>query len=142
MRLHAILRILIGLATAAPFLMMLLPVGFMAFVAIGLWDPASQFLLAKIPSRTLESIGWNAALALGSLFTVVNFALVVFYLSHIITNHPAPGILRVGFAVSILIIPFVAMTAYWFLYVLPEKPPTWALKASKPFPDTTRLSTT
>jgi hypothetical protein len=140
MRLHPILRILIGLATAAPFLILLLPVAFMALVAIGLWDPAAQFLVAKIP--TLESIGWNAALALGFLFTVLNFALVVFYLSHIITNQSAPGIVRVGFAVSILIIPFVAMTAYWFLYVLPEKPPTWALKASKPFPDTTRLPTT
>ena len=140
MRLRPILRILIGLATAAPFLMLLLPVAFMALVAIGLWDPAAQFLVAQIP--TLESIGWNAALALGSLFTVLNFALVVFYLSHIITNQSAPGIVRVGFAVGFLIIPFVAMTAYWFIYVLPEKPPTWALKASKPLPDTTRLPTT
>jgi len=136
-RLRPILRILIGLATAAPFLMMLLPVAFMALVAIGLWDPAAQFLLAQIPSRTLESIGWNVALALGSLFTVLNFALAVFYLSHIITNQSAPGKVRVGFAVGILIIPFVAMTGYWLIYILPEKPPTWALKESKPLPDTT-----
>jgi hypothetical protein len=137
MRLRPILRILIGLATVAPFLMMLLPVAFMTFVAIGLWDPAAQFLLTQVPSRTLESIGWNVALALGFLFTVLNIVLVVFYLSHIITNQSAPGAVRVGFAVSLLIIPFVAMTAYWFIYVLPEKPPTWALKASRPIPDLT-----
>ncbi len=109
----------------------------MTFVAIGLWDPAAQFLLTQVPSRPLESIGWNVALALGFLFTVLNFAIVVFYLSHIITNQSAPGIVRVGFAVSLLIIPFVAMTAYWFIYVLPEKPPTWALKASRPIPGPT-----
>jgi hypothetical protein len=137
MRLRPILRILIGLATVAPVLMMLLPVAFMTFVAIGLWDPAAQFLLTQVPSRTLESIGWNVALALGSLFTVLNFALVVFYLSHIITNQSAPGTVRVGFAVSLLIIPFVAMTAYWFIYILHEKPPTWALKASRLIPDPT-----
>ena len=135
MRLRPTLRILIGLATAAPFLMMLLPVAFMALVAIGLWDPAERFLHAHFP--TMESTGWNALLLLGSALVSLRLVLLVFYLWHIITNQSAPGIVRVGFAVSFLIIPFVAMTAYWFIYILPEKPPTWALKASKPLPHTT-----
>ncbi len=136
MRLSPIARILIGLATVAPSLVLLLPGAFMALVALGVWDPVAKFLLAHVPSHTLESISWSAALALGSVLAALHIALVVFYISHIITNQSAPSIVRAGFAVSLLIIPPVAMTAYWFIYVLPEKPPLWALKASRPIPDT------
>ena len=137
MRLSPIVRVLVGLGTVAPSLMMLLPVAFMALLSVGLWGPVERFLLAHFPSPTLESIGWNAVLLLGLIHASLRLALLVFYIWHIITNQAAPDIVRVGFAVGLLVIPLVAMTAYWFIYVLPNKPPIWALKAFKPTPGTT-----
>lgn len=132
MRLSPFVRTLVGLATIAPLLMMLLPGAFMVVVALGIWDHVDQFLLAHLPLKTIESIGWSALLILGYVVVAIHVALVVFYICHIITNRSAPRDVRIVFAITLFVIPTVGMALYWFIYIFLEKPPTWALKTASP----------
>ena len=124
MSLSPILKIVVALATLVPLAAILIPLVFMAFVAIGLWDKVAPYL----DSQVVESLGWAALLPVGLVSAVLHATLVVFYLSHIITNDPAPGALRVLFASSLFIVPLLAMPLYCCIYVLPLEPPAWALK--------------
>jgi len=123
MRLSPNLKFLVALATIAPLVGIFFSVAFMGAVTLGLWDLWAQYL----PVRTTESIGWSAALAVGAAFSALHFILVVFYLAHIVTNHAAPGLGRILFAVGIFLVPGIVMALYFLLYILPEKPPPWAL---------------
>ena len=127
MRLSPNLMFLVGLGTIAPLLGIFFSVAFMGVVNLGLWDLWAQYL----PVRTTESIGWSGLFVLGAVLATLHFILVVFYLSHIITNHAAPGLGRILFAVGIVLVPGAVMALYFLLYILPEEPPPWALKTSR-----------
>lgn len=127
MRLSPNLKLLLALATIAPLFGIFFSGAFMTAVALGLWDLWAKYL----PVRTTESIGWSAALAVGAVFSALHFILVVFYIAHIITNHAAPGLGRIVFAVGIFLVPVAVMVVYFLLYILPEEPPAWALKTSR-----------
>jgi len=127
MRLSPNLKLLVALATIAPLVGIFSSGAFMATVAVSLWDHWAKYL----PMRTVESIGWSGVLVLGAVFAALHFILVVFYISHIITNHAAPGLGRILFAVGLFLLPGVVMAVYFLLYILPEEPHPWALKASR-----------
>ena len=127
MRLSPNIKFLVALGTIAPLLGILFSGAFMAAVTLGLWDLWAQYL----PVRTTESFGWSAALAVGAVFSALHFILVIFYIAHIITNRAAPGLGRILFAVGIFLVPGVVMAVYFLLYILPEQPAPWALKASR-----------
>lgn len=123
MRLSPNLKFLVGLGTIAPLFGIFFSVAFMGAVTLGLWDLWDQYL----PVRTTEAIGWSAVLALGAVLAALHFILVVFYLAHIVTNHAAPGLGRILFAIGIFLVPVAVMAVYFLLYILPEEPPAWAL---------------
>jgi hypothetical protein len=127
MRLSPNLKFQVALATIAPLGGIFFSGAFMAAVALGLWDPWAGY----IPVRTAESIGWSGLVVLGAVFAALHFILVVFYISHIITNHAVPGLARILFVVGTFLVPVVVMAVYFFIYILPEEPRPWALKASR-----------
>ena len=133
MRLSPNLKFLVALATIAPLAGILFSGAFMAAVAVGLWDHWAKYL----PMQAVESIGWSGLFVLGAVLSALHFILVVFYISHIITNHAAPGLGRILFAVGIFLVPGVVMAVYFLLYILPEEPPPWALNTSRLERDTT-----
>ena len=127
MSLSPTLKIVVTLATLAPLAAILIPLIFMVFVAIGLWDKVAPYL----DPQTVESLGWSILLPLSGVSVVLHAALVGFYLWHIITNNPAPGAGRILFALGLFIIPLVAMPLYFGIYILPQNPPEGALKATR-----------
>ncbi|HPD40701.1 MAG TPA: hypothetical protein PLD43_03990, partial [Anaerolineae bacterium] len=60
----------------------------------------------------------------GSLFRLV---LQLFYLSHIILNRAGNDTARVLLGIGCVVLPLVALPFTYFLYVLPQRPPEWAL---------------
>ncbi len=106
----------------------------MAIVAFGLWDYVSQFLLNLISLQLLETIGWSAILVISTIITTIYIGLIVFYFAHMITNQFLFPLLRIVLAICLFLVPPVTMTVYWFIFILPEKPPVWALNVSNPTP--------
>ena len=119
MSLSPTLKKVVTLATLAPLAAIFIPVVFMAFVAMGLWDKVAPYL----DSQATETFAWSALLAMSFVLTVLRASLVVFYLCHIITNGSAPAALRALFALSLFLIPLLAIPLYCCVYVLPQKPP-------------------
>lgn len=58
---------------------------------------------------------------------IIQFALMGFYLYHIIRNTAASEVLRVILGVGTFFMPYIAMPAYYYLYMWREQPPDWAL---------------
>lgn len=54
-------------------------------------------------------------------------ALQLFYLSHIILNRAGNDTARVLLGIGCVVLPLVALPFIYFLYVLPQRPPEWAL---------------
>jgi len=54
-------------------------------------------------------------------------ALQLFYLSHIILNRAGNDTARVLLGIGCVVLPLVALPFTYFLYVLPQRPPEWAL---------------
>jgi cytochrome c biogenesis protein CcdA len=50
-----------------------------------------------------------------------------FYIIHIILNKTGTDLLRAIFGIGLVIFPFLAIPFYYFIYILPENPPNWAL---------------
>ena len=59
--------------------------------------------------------------------TVLTYSLVAFYLIHAFSNPSAHLWLRVVLGLGFFVLPYVAMPAYFLLYILPPSPPSWAL---------------
>jgi hypothetical protein len=58
--------------------------------------------------------------------------LQVFYLIHVIKNNQALEVLRITLGVGSFYFPFIAMPAYYLIFIWPEQPPSWALAPIKP----------
>lgn len=65
------------------------------------------------------------------IFAFVQFAMMIFYIVHILKNKIAAETLHLILGVGIYLLPFFAWPAYYLIYILPETPPDWAL-ADKP----------
>ncbi len=127
MRLSPKLKFLVALATIAPLFGFFSSAVFMAAVTNGLWDRWARFF----PAQLTESVGWSVLLATGAVFAALHLILVAFYLLHLVTNHAAPVLVRLLFAVGFVLVPILIMAFYFSLYILPEQPPAWALKAPR-----------
>ncbi len=79
---------------------------------------------------------FNILLPVHCLTLIVQLALMGFYLFHVIKNTLASDLVRVFSGIGVFFIPFLAMPAYYIIFILPDQPPVWALaKATKPSPD-------
>jgi outer membrane protein assembly factor BamB len=61
------------------------------------------------------------------LTAILQLVLLAFYLVHILRNQLASEAAKVGFALSIVILPYIGMPAYYYLFVWRPSPPQWAL---------------
>ena len=124
MKIKKPIKILIGFLTAwvviAPFIGIVVWFSFM-FMAIGAveYQAAPEDLI--FPAVFLPFF----LLILCSSF--LQFGLSAFYLTHVILNKTGNDIMRVVLGISVYIFPYIALPVYYFLYILPENPPKWAL---------------
>ena len=61
------------------------------------------------------------------LSSLVQMGLLVFYLVHIIIDKEGTDTMRILLGVGLFIMPYIAMPFHYFVYILPETPPDWAL---------------
>lgn len=59
--------------------------------------------------------------------SVLHICLQAFYLVHLILNKSGSDVVRAILGVGIIVLPFLAMAVYYFVYILPDNPPQWAL---------------
>jgi hypothetical protein len=57
----------------------------------------------------------------------IYIGLHAFYIIHIILNKTGTDLLRSIFGVGMFLLPFIAIPVYYFIYILPDNPPDWAL---------------
>jgi outer membrane protein assembly factor BamB len=61
------------------------------------------------------------------LTAILQFVLLAFYLIHIIRNPTISEAWKVAFALSIFVLSFIGMPAYYYLFIWRDHPPRWAL---------------
>ncbi|HOV47424.1 MAG: hypothetical protein KBH71_02380 [Anaerolineae bacterium] len=123
MKLSQPLKILVGIATLwvviYPLLMFVTWLMLMALVPLagGRGNAPGPLFFLIFGIYMFIAIG-------GSLFRLV---LQLFYLSHIILNRAGNDTARVLLGIGCVVLPLVALPFTYFLYVLPQRPPEWAL---------------
>jgi len=124
MKLSKGVKILVGIGTAA---YMILPFVFLAFpftMAIS----AAFFGRHPHPVMTfLPFLVFSVMFPIICLVIILQFALMAFYLIHIIRNNTALETARILLGIGIFFLPFVAMPMYYYLFVWLDTPPEWAL---------------
>lgn len=95
---------------------------------------SSWAMLLSIRFPALGSAGFSPLsssfsnmMVLGAITTAVGYALVTFYLLHVIKNTAASEVVRIILGVGIFYLPAIAMPVYYYLYILCDRPPAWAL---------------
>lgn len=61
---------------------------------------------------------------------LLHFILVPVYIVLILQNQRAQDVLRILLGIGLFFMPFIAVPAYYLIYVLPAQPPAWALQAN------------
>lgn len=124
MRISKPIKILLGLLTAflaiGPFIGMIAWFSFM-FMAIDAVEYQAAPEAVVIPAVFLPFF----------LFIIctsfLQIGLTAFYLTHVILNKTGNDVIRVLLGLSVFFFPYLAMPVYYFIYVLPNNPPRWAL---------------
>ncbi len=122
MKLNKPVKVLVGLATVW---VAIYPIPF--FLAF--WRALSEGFLSIIPYHTpmkpLEGFPlFVYSLVLSTpavcVTALVYLALIVFYLTHLRGITEAPVIARLILGIGIIILPLIAMPAYYLLFILPQ----------------------
>ena len=121
MKISKPVKIIIGLLTGwvliSPFLFMVSWFGFVFSMAIQAnQNQPNAFPLLFIPVFFLLFFS-----------TFLTVGLVAFYLVHVLLNKTAGDVLRVVLGLGIVFFSFIGMPVYYFIYILPDNPPQWAL---------------
>jgi hypothetical protein len=61
------------------------------------------------------------------IFMFSIWAVMIFYIIHLLLNEQTNKTLRVILGLGFYIMPYLAWPAYYLIYILPETPPDWAL---------------
>ncbi len=115
------IKVLVGVGTAWLILYPLLFIVvwftmFRGFMSLGEEAGPPAFITSLFP----------AILPLHCLTIIIQFALMAFYLFHVIKNNAGSDVLRVILGIGVFFMPYVAMPIYFFLYIWPQQPPRWA----------------
>ncbi len=126
MRISKPIKILIGLLTAWIFIYPFLFFFAWLFFVFG---------IASASNSTNSGYGFIPIIAFPIFFILVCSAFIqlglqLFYFIHIILNKSGNDVVRVVFAIGMFLLQFIAMPIYYFVYILPENPPAWALAPS------------
>jgi hypothetical protein len=65
-------------------------------------------------------------------FGLAQFILMIFYVIHIIKNRAGSEVIRILTSIGFYFLPYIAMPAYFLIYIAPSKTPDWALETTKP----------
>ncbi|HLD93286.1 MAG TPA: hypothetical protein VI703_03700 [Anaerolineales bacterium] len=65
---------------------------------------------------------------------VLQFVMTIFYIIHVINNDLGSRVLRTLSGIGFYFLPWIAMPAYFLIYLAPNKTPDWALEKSLPVP--------
>ncbi len=129
MKLNKPLKIIIGLLTAwvviAPFL-------YIAIWFTFVFGMASFENQARVNPNLFPA--FTAAFFIPFILimcsSIVQLGLQAFYIVHIILNKTGGDVIRAVLGVGMFILAIIAMPVYYFVFILPENPPQWALAAS------------
>lgn len=118
------LRILIGIGTLwfAFYPLLFLAVWVMMLFGILLTAASDQ------PPTPFTIIPFFAIFPLHCLTFLLTFALMAFYIVHLVKNKVGSETVRVLLGLGLFFLPMIAMPVYYFTYVWPETPPAWALE--------------
>lgn len=126
MKLNKAWKIIIGLLTAGNIVAPFTYIAF-SFAMVG------QFVFMGDPSYIPEEEMFRMMRPFFYIFPIMMLAsflqlgLSVFYLIHIILNKEGTDLLRILLGIGAFLMPYLAMPFYYFVYILPENPPEWAL---------------
>jgi len=132
MKLSYPVKILFGLATAiyALFPILLIPLWLLAVIFAGMGassyqgEPPPQFFFLVFSMFPLIF-----------LVNMLHFILIPFYIIHLVKNESGRELYRILLGIGLFFLSWLAMPFYFFLYVWPNRPPSWALKLpSSPMP--------
>jgi hypothetical protein len=59
---------------------------------------------------------------------LIQLALLVFYIIHLLKNTAPSEVTRVILGVGMFLLPYVAMPVYYILYIWLDQPPAWAIE--------------
>src|SRR4030042_5909421 len=123
MRLRKYIKIIIGLLTAY---VMVSP-----FIYFGIWFYAI-FSMNTMDYNYFPDVSTFSTAILPIFFLIMcsaflQIGLQAFYIAHIILNKAGGDIIRVVLGIGIFLFAILAMPVYFFIYILPDNPPTWAL---------------
>ena len=126
MKLNKTWKVIIGLLTGwtllYPFLFIFLWFGFMG-----------RFFLAGDPSFMPEEEVFGMMkpffyiMPILILSSFVQMGLTIFYLIHTILNKEGTDTMRILLGIGLFVMPYISMPLHYFVYILPETPPEWAL---------------
>ncbi len=126
MRLSKAVKIIIGLLTAwvviTPFIFFGL--WFFFVFSVGSMENSSQ-LNPYLNPAFFSAFFIPFLLVICTSF--LQIGLQAFYLVHIILNKSGGDVLRSVLGVGVLILAVIALPVYYFIFILPENPPQWAL---------------
>jgi hypothetical protein len=127
MRISKPIKILLGFLTAwvviAPFVGIVVWFSFM-FMAIG----AVEYQAA--PEDLVFPAIFLSFFLLILCTSFLQFGLTAFYLAHVILNKTGNDVMRVVLGIFVFFFPYIAMPVYYFIYILPDNPPKWALTSN------------
>ena len=122
-------RILIGIATLWYALYLLLTIVgivlFFGYVLLALFTGGDAVSNLGPLFRQILSLEFMLPIHVCSLSLEVG--LLIFYLIHAFKNTKASDSMRIVLGLGHLFLPFVAMPIYYYLYILRERPPDWAV---------------
>ena len=140
-------KILMGLATGfyalAPILFVLFYFLWM-FAMIPMIAAAEQPPVPDFPR--MQFFFFFAAMfviffAVIMLFNFLHISLIPIYITLLIKNKTGREFLRIIIAIGLFILPFIAMPAYYLIYILPMTAPDWALEPQSTVSASTQIRT-
>ncbi len=123
MKMHLVVKILIGLLSAwvifVPFLMAL---------AWFLYITTISFQESVTPTNGTPYIASFFLLFFVAICTaLLSTVLKGFYIVHDIVNRAGSNLLRALLGLAIIFLPIIGFPFYYFIYIVPDNPPGWAL---------------
>ncbi|MBN1303075.1 MAG: hypothetical protein JXA13_01470 [Anaerolineales bacterium] len=132
MQLNKPVKVLIGLATLwfvlYPFLFLIVWLTMAAGLSLGplLADAAGM----EVPLFSM--VPFMAVFPLHLCTICIQFALLAFYLAHVIKNTEADETVRIILGIGNFYMPFLSMPVYYYAFIWRDTPPEWALPRTTP----------
>ncbi len=129
MKLSKPLKIIIGLLTAwvvvAPFLYM--AIWFFFIFGVSSFENPAQVNTNFYPAI---SAAFFIPFVLIMCSSILQLGLQGFYIIHVILNKTGGDVIRAVLGVGMFILAIIALPVYYFIFILPDNPPQWALAAN------------